>query len=147
VAAAFVAALASAVACVNVDAGPDFGVTAPAFSADYYYCQIEPQLIVGKGCGDDGTHACHYASAGAGMPLVAHAAIACDKKGHVTDPTSVAQGGAAAANYASVSAQMDSDYLLAPLCVWPTQQVAAHPDKVFGATDPVVQTLAAWAQQ
>jgi hypothetical protein len=42
---------------------------------------------------------------------------------------------------------MSTDYLKAPIYIWPTQIVSAHPKQVFTQTDPVVQILATWATQ
>ena len=133
-------------ACTSVDPGANYVVPAQDFNASYFYCFVEPKLIFGKSCGDNGSHGCHYSDKVPEMELIEHPAVTC-ANGQPTDQTQVGAGSAAASNYSAVSLEMDSDYMNAPIYIWPTQIVAAHPIQVFKPDDPVVQYLAAWAQQ
>jgi hypothetical protein len=148
IAAAFfvVAVSAASVACVSIDPGTNYVVPDEVFNADYFYCFVEPKLIFGKNCGDDGSGGCHYSDKVPAMELIAHPAVSCTG-GHPSDPTQIGAGSPAAANLSAVSLEMDSDYLNAPIYIWPTQIVAAHPKQVFTPSDPVVQYIASWAQQ
>jgi hypothetical protein len=140
-------AMACLVGCTTIDPGPNYVVPEQVFNADYFYCFVEPNLIFGKKCGDDGTHGCHYSDKVPEMELIAHAPIACNASGQPIDPTQVGAGSPAQANLSAASLEMDTDYLNAPLYTWPTQIVAAHPKQVFTPDDPVVAYLANWAQQ
>ncbi len=132
-------------ACTSIDPGTNYVVPLETFNADYFYCFVEPQLIFGKKCGDDGTGGCHFSSKVPQMSLVDHAAVACTG-GHPTDPTTVGAGSAPAANLSAVSIEMSTDYLNAPIYTYPTQ-ISPHPKQVFMPSDPVVQIIATWATQ
>jgi hypothetical protein len=58
------AALVAGLSCQTVDPGPNYVLPTIQFSANYFYCVVEPQLIMGgltgTPCGDNGTHGCHY---------------------------------------------------------------------------------------
>lgn len=135
------------VGCTSIDPGANYVVPQQVFNADYFYCFVEPQLIFGKKCGDDGTHGCHYSDKVPEMELIDHPPVTCDASGHPVDQTQVGAGSAAQSNLSAASLEMDADYLNAPLYLWPTQIVTAHPKQVFSPSDPVVKYLATWAQQ
>jgi hypothetical protein len=141
-----VASLASTTGCTSIDPGPDYVVPPEDFSADYFYCFVEPNLIFGKKCGDDGSHGCHYSDKVPGMALTDHEAVTCTN-GHPTDTTMIGGGSAASNNLSAVSIEMSTDYTTAPLYIYPTQLVGAgaHPKQVFTPSDPVVKYIATWA--
>jgi len=139
-------ALASMSACVSVDPGADYIVPLEEFNASYFYCFVEPNLIFGKKCGDDGSHGCHFSDKVPELVLTDHPPVTC-ANGQPTDMTQIGNGTAAGGNLSAVSLQMDTDYLNAPIYTWPTQIVSAHPKQVFLPSDPVVQYIATWAQE
>ncbi len=144
-AASFVA-LTALGSCTTIDPGANYVVPDEVFNANYYYCFVEPNLILGKKCGDNGTGGCHYSDKVPAMQLTPDTAVPCTN-GAPTDPTTVAQGTPANSNYSAVSIEMSPDYLTAPIYIWPTQIVSAHPIQVFTPSDPVVQYIATWAEQ
>jgi hypothetical protein len=142
--------LALQAGCTSVDPGPDFVIPDETFDADYFYCEVEPKLLVAYKCGPGdpskgdppNSDGCHYSSAVSGMGLRMHAPVPCsgDKP---TDPMSVGGGTAAQSNFEVVSFEMSRDYTTAPLYVRPLGH--AHPRSIFSSSDPVVQVLRTWA--
>jgi hypothetical protein len=133
--------------CTTVDPGANFIVGDVMFDANYFYCTVEPQVIFGNGCGDKTAGSCHFTgSAVTGMVLQNHPAIMCSG-GVPTDMTQIGPGSFAGGNLASVTLQMDSNYMNAPFYLRPTQ-VLSHPLMLFppDPTDPNVMVIAAWAQ-
>ncbi len=142
--------LATQVGCTSVDPGPDFVIPDETFDADYFYCEVEPKLLVAYKCGPGdpskgdppNADGCHYSSAVSGMGLRMHAPVPCSGD-HPTDPTAIAGGTAAQSNFEVVSFEMSRDYLTAPLYVRPLGH--AHPRSIFSSSDSVVQVLRTWA--
>jgi hypothetical protein len=134
--------------CTSIDPGPDFVVPPETFDADYYYCHVEPQLIMANKCGPgeaSDNSSCHYSSSVSGMSLVAHPVIDCGGGDHPLDPTATA--GAAMNDFQNVSFEMSRDYMTAPLFTRPSNTVN-HPRKIFDTKDPTVnQLLSTWAQK
>jgi hypothetical protein len=136
--------------CTTVDPGETFIVPNQTFNEDFFYCEVEPKLIFGKGCGDlNGTNpSCHYnSSAVSGMALQNHAPVDC-AGGKPTSPPTL--GSAPKANYTAVSLQMSRDYLTAAIYVRPTS-TTAHPQvnggSVYAKDDAVVDVIRQWAQK
>src|SRR5258708_14019908 len=48
---AAVALVASGSGCTSIDPGADFVIPEETFDPDYFYCQVEPQLLVAYKCG------------------------------------------------------------------------------------------------
>jgi hypothetical protein len=151
---ALLALLASQAACTSVDPGPDFIVPDETFDPDYFYCHVEPQLIVAYKCGPGdpskgdppNADGCHYSSAVSGMALRMHPAVPCGGGDHPTDGTMTAPGSPAEGNFESVSLEMSRDPSTAPLYVRPLGH--AHPRSVFTSSDPTVQRLlTTWASK
>jgi len=139
-------ALAAGAGCTTIDPGPQYEVPLVEFNADYFYCFVEPKLIFGKKCGDNGSHSCHFTQKIPALVLIDHPPVSC-MNGVPTDQTQIGEGTPAFDNLSSVSIEMDRDYQNAPIYQWPTQIVAAHPIQVFKPTDPVVQYIATWASE
>jgi hypothetical protein len=160
-------ALVAGVSCQTVDPGPNPVVPAVQFNANYFYCVVEPQIIMGgltgTPCGDNGSHGCHYSDKVPEMSLSPlPQPVTCAGSGTSaapTDPTQTAEGTPANLNLGSVSFQMSSDYMNANIYLWPTQTIAAHPAQVFcslsatacplsSATNTaVVDIIQTWATQ
>jgi hypothetical protein len=149
--------LALQAGCTSVDPGPDFVIPPETFDPDYFYCHVEPQLIVAYKCGPGdpskgdppNADGCHYSSAVSGMALRMHDPVDCGGGDHPTGMSAlaaVANGSPAESNFESVSLEMSRDYLTAPLYVRPLGH--AHPRAVITSGDPVVQQLlSTWASK
>lgn len=137
--------------CTTVDPGPNFVVPDPQFDADFFFCRVEPELLVTKKCGSgdpgagDAANGCHFnPNAVSGMALRSHAPIECAND-RPTNRALLTPGGAAQGNLESVTFVMSPDVLTAPLFLRPTGQ--NHPRAIFGRDDPFVETLRQWAQR
>ncbi|MBX3231559.1 MAG: hypothetical protein KIT84_23975 [Labilithrix sp.] len=142
------AAVATA-GCTTVDPGPNFVVPDENFDADFFFCRVEPELLVAKKCGPgdpafgDAANGCHFNSgAVSGMAIANHAPIDC-ANGRPTSRAQIGAGGAAQGNLQAVTLVMSRDVNTAPLLLRPTGQ--NHPRKVFDPNDPVVEVLREWA--
>ncbi len=133
-------------ACTSIDPGANYIVPDEVFNANYFYCFVEPNLIFGKKCGDNGTGGCHFSDKVPEMQLVDHPPIQC-ANGAPVDSTTVGQGTPANSNLANVSQQMSTDWMNANIYIWPTQIVSAHPIQVFTPSDPVVKYIETWASE
>jgi hypothetical protein len=153
-----VAALVAGASCEisvpgTVDPGPNFTVPMITFNSNYFYCVVEPQIILGgltgTPCGDNGSHGCHYSDKVPGMVLEQHPPVACSGSGVgaiPTDMTAIAAGMPAALNLNSVSQQMSAQYMNANIYIWPTSAPPMHPVMVYSSTDTkVVSILMTWA--
>lgn len=135
--------------CTTVDLGPNFVVPDEQFDADFFFCRIEPELLIAKKCGPgdpaagDPSNGCHFnSSAVSGMALSPHPQVDC-VDGHPVNRGQVGAGSGAQGNLQSVSLVMSRDYLTAPLYLRPTGQ--NHPRTVFPREDPVVEVIRQWA--
>lgn len=85
---------------------------APSNRANYFYCVVEPQVIMGglttKPCGDDGSHGCHYSDKVPEMPLALLPNPVTCAGGVPTDSAQIASGTPAATNYGAVSSEGSS---------------------------------------
>jgi hypothetical protein len=129
------------------------------FDANYFYCHVEPGLIIGYSCGSgdsskgDNSNGCHFnASAVSGMALIDHPAIDCGGGDVPLDPTQVGTGSPAESNLQAVTLEMSRDYTTAPLYVRPSDQgngtcpPPSHPRCIFNQSDSTVtQLLQTWA--
>ena len=147
-------ALGCSTGCTSVDPGPTFAIADVSFDADYFYCHVEPELIVAKNCGPgdpakgDSPSGCHYtASAVSGMVLLDHPAIECGGGDHPVDRTQIGMGSAAQNNFEVVSLEMNkADYTSSPLLLRPSGMY--HPRPIFDVNDPqVTQLLKTWASK
>jgi hypothetical protein len=147
-------ALGGGVSCETVDPGQDYVVPQVQFDANYFYCVVEPQIIMGaltlnhQACGGTASQGCHYSDKVPEMPLQPLTSPVLCNGGVPVNPGDVASGTAPALNLASVSLQMSAVYTDAPIFLWPTQQVAAHPALVYPQTDTtIVDILKTWATE
>jgi hypothetical protein len=147
---AMTTALLAGASCTTVSPGPDFQVPTVTFDPNYFYCVVEPQIIMGGltgiQCGNNGSNGCHYSDKVPEMSLEALPAPVTCVNGAPTDMTQTAPGTPAANNLAQVSIEMNSIYTDAPIYLWPSQTVAGHPVQVFMTTDSaVVNIIKTWA--
>jgi hypothetical protein len=150
--------LASVLAsCVTIDPGSNYIVPPEDFNADYFYCFVEPQLIFGAGnggrsCGSGANvpgasvGGCHFSDKVPEMELQDHPPVTCTG-GHPSDSTQTGAGSPASINFSAVSLEMDVDWMNAPIYIWPTQTVSAHPVQVFTPSSPVVKYIQTWATE
>ncbi len=137
--------------CTTVDPGPSFVVPDEQFDADFFFCRIEPELLVAKRCGPgdpalgDKASGCHFnPSAVSGMAIANHAPVDCTS-GRPVNRAQIGSGGAAQGNLQAVSLVMSRDVATAPLFLRPTGQ--NHPRAIFPREDPVLELLREWAQK
>lgn len=138
----------AAASCTTVDPGPNFVVPDEQFDADFFFCRVEPELLLAKKCGPgegaDGNN-CHFnSSAVSGMALAAHNPIDC-ADGRPTNRAQIGAGSAAQGNLQAASLVMSRDYATAPIYLRPTGQ--NHPRAIFPREDPVVDVIRQWAQK
>ena len=145
--AAPVLALAAA-SCTTVDPGPNFVVPDEQFDADFFFCRVEPELLVVKKCGPGeggDNNSCHFnSSAVSGMALAPHPPVDC-ADGHPTNRAQIGAGSGAQGNLQTASLVMSRDYATAPIYLRPTGQ--NHPRAIFPKEDPVVDVIRSWAQK
>jgi hypothetical protein len=143
-----IAAASASLSCTTVDPGPNFVVPDEQFDADFFFCRVEPELLVAKKCGSgepNDNNNCHFnSSAVSGMALAPHPAIACTD-GHPTNRAQIGAGSAAQGNLQAASLVMSHDYTTAPIYLRPTGQ--NHPRAIFGKDDPIVDIIRQWAQK
>lgn len=147
--AALIAATTALVSCTTVDPGPNFVVPDEQFDADFFFCKVEPELLIAKKCGpgdgSDPANGCHFnSSAVSGMAIAAHPTIDCVDN-RPTNRAQVGAGSAAQGNLQAVSLVMSRDYATAPIYLRPTG--SNHPRAIFAKEDPVVDVLRQWAQR
>jgi hypothetical protein len=147
--------------CVSVDPGPDFVVPETVFDQNYFYCFVEPGIMLNPmyacGSGDpskgDPSNGCHFnPSAVSGMILIDHPVIDCGGGDVPLDLTQVGPGSPAQSNLESASLEMSTDYTTAPMFVRPSsymgQPPSAHPRAIFDQSDPFVNMLlSTWASK
>jgi hypothetical protein len=140
--------------CETVDPGPGYVVMPAVYNNNYFYCVVEPQIIMGgltkKPCGDDGSHGCHYSNKVPAFSLTQLTQpVTCSGSGITAVPTDMSQiqeGMPASNNLASTSFQMSSQYMEAPIYLWPTQIISDHPITVFSSSDTeVVNIIKTWS--
>jgi len=144
-----VACLAFTWSCTTVDPGPSFVVPDEQFDADFFFCRVEPELLVAKKCGPgdpgsgDANNGCHFnSSAVSGMAISNHAPVDC-VDGRPVNRAQVGAGSGPQGNLQSVSLEMSRDYLTAPLFLRPTGQ--NHPRTIFPREDPIADVIRQWA--
>jgi hypothetical protein len=137
--------------CTTIDPGANFVVPDEVFDADFYYCHVEPELIIAYKCGPgdpskgDQPNTCHFSSAVSGMELLDHPAIDCGGGDTPLDPTQVGIGSPAETDLNAVSFEMNRDYTAAPLYLRPSSG-SGHPRPVISRSDPaIILLLSTWA--
>ena len=138
--------------CTVVDPGPNFVVPDERFDADYFFCHVEPEVLLQKRCGPgdpasgDAINGCHFnSSAVSGMALRDHPAVDCAGGDHPVDRTQTGSGGPAQGNLQAASLEMSRDYVTAPILTRPTG--SNHPRAVLTKDDPAVTVIKTWAQK
>jgi hypothetical protein len=137
-------------ACTTVDPGPNFVVADETFNADFFYCHVEPELVVRLKCGpgdpsQDAANSCHFNPAVVtGMQLLDHPAVDCGGGDHPVDSTQIGTGSPAQSDLEAASIEMSRDYMNAPIFVRPSG--TSHPRALFNRNDAAVnQLLLEWS--
>ncbi len=136
--------------CTTVDPGPNFVVPDESFDPDFFFCRVEPELLVAKKCGPgepgvDPANGCHFnSSAVSGMALADHPPVECAGD-RPLNRALLGAGSPAQGNLQAASLVMSRDYLTAPILVRPTGQ--NHPRVIFNRDDPVTDVIRQWAQR
>ncbi|MDB4942747.1 MAG: hypothetical protein JWP97_2281 [Labilithrix sp.] len=134
--------------CTTVDPGPNFVVPDEQFDADFFFCRVEPELLVAKRCGPGPgpgggpANSCHFnSSAVSGMALTDHVPVDC-VDGHPVNRAQIGAGSGPQGNLQTVSLEMSRDYLTAPLYLRPSGQ---NHEPIFPREDPVADVIREWA--
>ena len=134
--------------CRTVELGSNPVIPDEQFDADFFFCRVEPELLVAKKCGPGepgDNNGCHFnSSAVSGMAIAQHPPIDC-ADGRPTNRGQIGAGSAALGNLQAASLVMSRVYLTAPIYLRPTGQ--NHPRTIFPREDPVVDVLRQWAQK
>jgi hypothetical protein len=140
-----------AAGCTTVDPGANFVVPDEQFDADFFFCRVEPELILAKKCGPgdpaagDPSNGCHFnPTAVSGMAIRNHDPVPCAGD-RPTNRALLNPGGPAQGNLQAVTLVMSRDVQTAPLFLRPTGQ--HHPRAIFPREDPVVEVLRQWARK
>ena len=137
--------------CTTVEPGANPVIPDEQFDADYFFCRVEPELLVAKKCGPGepgDNNSCHFNASAVGgrMALAQHTRVDCDPMtNRPTNRAQIGAGSAPQANLQAASLVMSRDYQTAPLFLRPTGK--NHPREVFRADDPVVDVIREWARR
>jgi hypothetical protein len=141
---------AALAACTTIDPGPNYVVADEAYDADFFFCRVEPQILVAKRCGPgdpalgDPANGCHFnTTAVSGMALSIHPPIDCGGGDRPVTRAGLGAGGPAQGNLEAVTLVMSRDVQTAPIYVRPLG--ANHPRAIFGRNDPAIDLLRQWA--
>jgi hypothetical protein len=128
-----------------VDPGSTLVLAPVVFDEGYFYCQIEPNVLMAKSCGSgdsargDAAGGCHQNVTQFVLQAVA-SPVACNGN--------TPQGAVSSAdtqNYQKSSEQMSLDVENAALLAWPTQKFASHPRQIFAPDSPEADLIRQWA--
>jgi hypothetical protein len=131
--------------CSTVEPGDQFAIAAVTYDENYFYCVVEPKVLMAKSCGSgdqsqgDAAGGCHQSVTHFRLnPTVK--AVACNGLMPTEAPSTASQ-----ANYEAAQGEMTLDYANAPLIAWPTQKFSGHPRQIFKDTDPEYDIIKNWA--
>lgn len=137
--------------CTTVDPGPNPVIPDEQFDADWFFCKVEPELLIAKRCGPgepSDNNSCHFNASAVGgrMALAVHTPVDCDPStNRPTNRAQIGAGSAPQANLQAASLVMSRDYQTAPIYLRPTGK--NHPRAVFAPDDPVVDVIREWARR
>jgi hypothetical protein len=134
----------------TVDPGADFGVADVVFDEGYYYCKVEPMLLVEQHCGSgdpargEAANGCHATVTS--FRLTDYMPLVADTCGGSVVPGTLSTPAIAQQNYQGAQARMRRDPDNAPLLLRPTGK-AQHPRLIFEPTSPEADIIRQWATQ
>ena len=129
--------------CGTVDPGPQFQFAEVVFDQNFFYCKVEPKVILADKCGSGDpskdTSGCHFSVTS--FKLQDHAPVDCGPNGNspAAGVPSEAQG-----NWGAASAKMSIDPDRAALLRRPTQ-LDLHPRQIFPEKSPEADLIRQWA--
>jgi hypothetical protein len=132
-------------ACSTVEPGSEFAIAAVTYDENYFYCVVEPKVLMAKSCGSgdpsqgDATGGCHSSVTQFRLSPTAKP-VACNG---LTPTDAVPM--ASQANYQAAQGEMTLDYVNAPLIAWPTQKFSGHPRQIFKPDSNEYNIIKDWA--
>jgi hypothetical protein len=144
---AFTLAFVALGGCSTVEPGGDPRIAQVVYDEDFFYCEVQPQVLVAQSCssGDpskDPSGGCHAtATPFRVLPLGPNDMVTCDGNGKATGVVpQVAQS-----NYSAAQAEMTPNAETAPLLARPTQKFS-HPRQIFDTSSIQAEIIRQWAQ-
>ena len=141
-------ALIGAWGCSTVEPGDDPKIAQVVYDEDFFYCQVEPKVLVAQSCssGDpskDASGGCHAtATPFRVLALDPNDMVTCDANGrHTGSVPQVAQS-----NYGAAQAEMTPNAETAPFFTHPTQKTN-HPRQIFDTSSMEAEIIRQWAQR
>jgi hypothetical protein len=137
--------IGSGSACSTVEPGNEFAIAAVTYDENYFYCVVEPKVLMAKSCGTgdqsqgDATGGCHSSVTSFRLNPTA-TAVMCNG----LTPTEAVPL-ASQANYQAAQGEMTLDYVNAPLIAWPTQKFSGHPRQIFKPDSDEYNIIKDWA--
>ena len=130
----------------TVDPGADFSVADIVFDEAYFYCQVEPRVMIANSCGSgdpgqgDAAGGCHYSVTS--FRLTEYSPLVADScNGNVPRGAILA---AARQNYQTSQARMKRDPELARLLQHPLGNMR-HPRRIFDESSDSAEAIREWA--
>jgi hypothetical protein len=131
--------------CSTIEPGDRPGITDPVYDADFFYCEIEPNVLMAKSCatgdsaqGDMG--GCHASATPFRLlPLDVNAAVQCMGDRVIGDVSLTSRS-----NYTAAQAEMTQNPDTTPLLTHPTGR-AIHPRTIFDASSSEADLIRQWA--
>jgi hypothetical protein len=131
-------------ACSTVEPGTEFSIAAVTYDANYFYCVVEPKVLMAKSCGTGDpaldSSGCHATVTHFRINVASMTPVACNGLTPIDAVPLSSQ-----ANYQAAQSEMTLDYENAPLIAWPTQKFSGHPRQIFKPTDPEYDIIKDWA--
>jgi hypothetical protein len=134
-----------AAACSTVEPGSQFAIAAVTYDDNYFYCVVEPKVLMAKSCGSgdqsqgDASGGCHESVTHFRLNPTAKA-VMCNGLTPIEAVPIASQ-----ANYQAAQGEMTLDYANAPLIAWPTQKFSGHPRQIFKPDSDEYNIIKDWA--
>lgn len=129
--------------CGTVDLGDNIVPPDLQLDEDFFYCEIQPNVISAKSCAGGGPGEggmCHDSRSALRLVSTMSPPPTCDAEGNVTGGDLSADY---IANYEAVRFTVQSDPLSSPFYRRPTGQ-DSHPRQIFPEGDPCADLIAEW---
>jgi hypothetical protein len=135
----------AACGCSIIDPGDDPQIAPVVFEDDFFYCQVQPNVLVPQSCasGDPAKDSggCHATTTTFRLlPLGPNDAVKCDANGKHTGGVSQV----ASNNYGAAQIEMKPNAEEAPLLTHPTQKTT-HPRLIFDTNSTEADIIRQWA--
>jgi len=130
-------------ACGTVDLGDNFVAPPVQLDEDFFYCEIQPNVLTEHSCAAGGSGEsgmCHSARSALRL-LEVNEPITCED-GFVMDPIPVE----ATNNLAAIRFTVQGNAMSSPLYQRPLG-IASHPRRVFDANAPAAMLIVDWISQ